>query len=219
MRLRRVERAVPGDEDVVAVRAALEEELGDALSVNLAASLLGITHTALARWIKAGDVPAVPTRTGKMNIPIRVVAELAETLAEERKSGHRRRHYLEPTMLKQRARAASIDPESVSEADEGAADRHRRAQRRALAYHRAVARRLRRPMVDDALHQIWKWRRSGRIDERYAEQWEEILRRPVREVRRAIVDESPEADDLRQSSPFAGTLSEPERRRILETVR
>lgn len=66
---------------------------------------------------------------------------------------------------------------------------------------------------------LYRWREQGRIDERYAERWEQLLRCSVAEVRRAIVEESPDADDLRQNSPFAGVLSEAERRRILSEVR
>jgi hypothetical protein len=90
---------------------------------------------------------------------------------------------------------------------------------RGLAYHRTVARRLRRPMVEEARHTLFSLRQSGLIAARYADRWEEILGRTVPEIRRALVEETQEADDLRQNSPFAGTLSEPERRRIIESVR
>ena len=73
-------------------------------------------------------------------------------------------------------------------------------------------------MVEEALRLVWKWRDQGRIDSRYADQWEELLRMPVAEVRRAISEDSDRGRDLRQNSPFAGMLSEPERRRILEQV-
>ena len=58
-------------------------------------------------------------------------------------------------------------------------------------------------------------REQGRIDPRYADEWERVLRQPVPEIRRTIVEESQTGDDLRQSSPFAGMLSEPERQQIL----
>lgn len=73
-------------------------------------------------------------------------------------------------------------------------------------------------MIDDALHLVWKWRDQGKLGARYAERWEEILRRPVAEVRRAITEDSPPGRDLRQNSPFAGMLSEAERRKILEEL-
>jgi hypothetical protein len=96
---------------------------------------------------------------------------------------------------------------------------HGRARARSLAYHRVVARRLRRPMVDEARHVLYRWREQGRIDPRYADQWDEVLNRSLAEIRRTLIEESPEADDLRQNSPFAGMLSEAERRRIISEVR
>ena len=38
-------------------------------------------------------------------------------------------------------------------------------------------------------------------------------------VGRVLSADNPEARDLRQNSPFAGMLSEPERRKILATVK
>jgi hypothetical protein len=63
------------------------------------------------------------------------------------------------------------------------------------------------------------WLDQGKIDPRYAQQWDEVLRRPVTEVRRAISEDTPQMRDLRQNSPFAGMLSEPERRKIVEEIR
>lgn len=70
-------------------------------------------------------------------------------------------------------------------------------------------------MVDQARHLLWTWRDLGRIDER----WEEVLKNPVAEAARVIGDDSDQAADLRQSSPFAGRLSEAERRKVLSEVR
>jgi len=74
-------------------------------------------------------------------------------------------------------------------------------------------------VVDEARHRIWEWREDGRIDARYADQWEEVLRRPLPEIRDVLSEDSEWASDLRQNSPFAGMLSEAERRKILATVR
>jgi hypothetical protein len=142
-----------------------------------------------------------------------------ESIARERDLGARSRHQLEPAMLEQRRRAARLDPARLVPAPEEVDDPHNRSQRRALAYHRAIARRLRRSMVDEALHRVWAWRESGRIDPRYADEWEAVLREPVREVAQVISEDTRRAADLRQNSPFAGMLSEPERRRILESVK
>jgi hypothetical protein len=75
------------------------------------------------------------------------------------------------------------------------------------------------PIVDEARHVLARWREQDRIDDRYAEAWDEILDRPVAEIRGMLADDSPEGDDLRQNSPFAGVLSEPERQRILREVK
>ena len=74
-------------------------------------------------------------------------------------------------------------------------------------------------MVDDALRQLWKWRARGAIDPRYADEWERLLGLPVADIRRAIGEDSESAAALRQTSPFAGMLSEAERRKIFSEVR
>jgi hypothetical protein len=213
IRLRQAERQAPQVREIVAVRADLERELGDTVSQRLAASTLGVSHTALARWIKSGDLPVVPTVTGRREVPVGALVDLYDRVIDERSRG--RQHVLEPSMRAGERRAQRMRPEELV----GPVDGDDRAQRRSLAYHRAVARQLRRPMVDDARHLIWKWREQGKIDERYAQRWEEILAQPVADVRRTISEEGPDADDLRQNSPFAGMLSEPERRRIMSAVR
>jgi hypothetical protein len=73
-------------------------------------------------------------------------------------------------------------------------------------------------MLDDAIRRLGRWRREGRIDHRYALEWERLLERPVSEVRKAISRDDPVGDDLRQNSPLGGLLSEAERRKIHETV-
>jgi hypothetical protein len=115
--------------------------------------------------------------------------------------------------------ATSITDEQIALAGSVAEPGHSRADRRALAYHRAVAKRLTRKMIDEAVHRVWKWRAENKLDPRYADEWESVLQRPVADVRRTITSDSAHARDLRQNSPFAGMLSEPERRRILELTR
>lgn len=217
-RLRRAERQLPPNRDLVTVRAALEQELGETVSRRMAASLLGVSHTALVRWIDAGDLPTVFDASARQGVSVAALLDLREAVDAERRSDRRSRHLLEPAMLKGRDRAERLDASGLVPAAPDV-EGHSRAERRSLAYHRALAPRLRRPMIDDALRQIWKWREQGAIDSRYADRWEEILRRPVPDVRRAISDDSQSARDLRQSSPFAGMLSEAERRKIIGQVR
>jgi hypothetical protein len=52
----------------------------------------------------------------------------------------------------------------------------------------------------------------------YAQTWDHVLAMPLKEIREAITARGTDADDLRQNSPFAGVLSEPQRRRILADV-
>jgi hypothetical protein len=216
VRLRRVERRRVPDKDVVAVRAMLEEELGETMSRRLAARLLGVDHKALARWIRSGDLPLVQTRSGRTEVPVTAVLELYEAVAESRAAGTRARHHLEPSLAAGRRRAERMRPREL--AGDGDSNGHGRAERRGLAYHRALAKRLRRLMVDDALRLLWKWREQGRIDDRYVEAWQEVLDRPIAEVRSIIGEDSQRGRDLRQNSPFAGMLSEAERRRINEEI-
>lgn len=215
IRLRRAERAHPEDRDIAAVRAALEDDLGRTVSKNMAASLLGLSHTALSRWVKSGDVATVPTPDGREHVPLDVLYELWDSI----ESNGRRGHPLEPAMRRGRERAARLAPDRLVSDVAVASGNHERAARRSLAYHRAIAQRLRRETVNAALRRVWLWRDGGQIDPVYAERWEQLLRRPLPEIRRAIGADTPEARDLRQNSPFAGGLSEPERRKIFETIR
>ena len=212
-RLRRAGSELPGNHDIAAVRLALENELGETVSRRLAARLLGVSHTALDRWIKAGDLPVVYSLSGRFEVPVPALLELYEAVRAEHAEG--RRHVLAPAMARQREAARQL---RVAERIDSH-DPHDRSRARNLAYHRAVANRLRKPMVDEARHALYRWREQGRIDPRYADRWEALLARPIPEIRQALVESSQEADDLRQNSPLAGMLSEPERRRILAEVR
>ncbi len=215
VRLRRAGRALPGNRDISAVRAALERELGETVSRRLAARLLGVSHTALDRWIKAGEVPVVYSPKGRFEVPVPALLDLYEAVQDER-ADPPRRYVLAPTMARRREAARRLRIDTASDPNENSP--HDRARARGLAYHRAIARGLRRPMVEEARHTLFRWRGQGLIDQRYAERWEQMLGRPLPEIRRALMDQSQEADDLRQNSPFAGMLSEPERRRIVREV-
>jgi hypothetical protein len=216
LRLRRAGRATPSDTDISAARSALERELGPTVSRRMAASVLGVSHTALARWVAAGDLPVVFTPAGRLEVPVPALLDLRESVDADRAAGLRR-YPLAPTMRRRRdaAQRLRVRRERPGELD-GA---HARASAVGLAYHRAVANRLRKPMVTEARHVLSCWREEGRIDEQYAARWEQLLDQPVAAIRAALVREDPDADGLRQNSPFAGLLSEPERRRILSEDR
>jgi hypothetical protein len=219
VRLRDAQRRIPDDEDLATVLADLERELGSTVTRSLAAKLLGVSHTGLQRWIDAGDLPLVTDAAGKVGVPVGVLLRLHDALRRERDLGGHKLHVLEPLMRDGRRRAdrMPVAAELADAAPDEAA--HSRATRRARAYHAALARRLRRADVQEARRQLRRWQLEGRIDPRYAEAWQEVLARPVAEIKGAITEDSRWADDLRQNSPLAGLLSEAERRKIIDTVR
>lgn len=214
--LRRAERDTR-NRDVAVVRGDLEEQLGGTIARSMAAELLGVSHTALNNWIAAGDVPVVISERGRKEIPLLAFFELYERVSEERKAGRRKLHFLEPIMLEPRRRAARMHAgRGLDEAHRSVG--HRSPELRGLIYHRTLAPRLRRPMIEEAQRKLARWKRDGRIDPRYAEAWEDIFSMPMSEIRKIIAADDERGRDLRQNSPLAGLLSEPERRKILETV-
>ncbi len=216
-RLRRAERDTR-NLDVAVVREDLEERLGGTIARSMAAELLGVSHTALNNWIAAGDVPVVISERGRKEIPLPAFFELYERVSEEREAGRRKLHVLEPIMLGPRRRAARMRAGRGSNGSGRRPAGHGPAELRGLAYHRALAPRLRRPMIEEAQRKLARWKRAGRIDRRYAEAWEEVFAMPMAEIRKIIAADDERGRDLRQNSPLAGLLSEPERRKILETV-
>ena len=213
VRLRRAEAEAAGSE-IAEVREDLESQLGGTVPRSLAARLLGVSHTALNNWIAAGDVPVVITKRGRREIPIPAFLDLRERVAEEREAGRRKLHLLEPIMLDARHRAERMRPPGGTSGESPRS--HRRPEQRALTYHRAIALRLRRPMVDQAQRKLRRWEEEGRIDPRFAVAWQEVFALPMSEIRKAITADDERGRDLRQNSPLAGLLSEPERRKIFE---
>jgi DNA-binding transcriptional regulator YdaS (Cro superfamily) len=215
-RLKRAERTTRSS-DVALVREDLEAQLGGTVSRSLAASLLGVSHTALNNWIAAGDVPVVVSERGRREIPVPMLLDMYERVAQERESGRRRLHTLEPVMIDARRRAERMRPRP-SIGGESSPNRHRTAELRSLAYHRALAPRLRRPTIAEAQRKLLRWEGEGKIDPRHARAWERVFEMSMAEIRKVIVADDQLGRDLRQNSPLAGLLSEPERRKILETV-
>lgn len=220
LRLRRVERRLPADEDLVSVRLRLEREIGPTVSKATVARLLGVSHTALRRWIARGDLPVVQAPDGKEGVPLPAALSWAERTRDSRQRSARRRHVLEPAVLDDRRSAERLQADQLIEQRgmEGL-DPHDRAALRSLAYHRAVARQLRRPMIDQARSQLRAWQLDGKIDRRYAAEWEKVLGGRVADVRAALSEDSQRMRDLRQNSPFAGVLPEQTRRKILQAIR
>jgi hypothetical protein len=211
-RLRRVERSHPAPE-IAAVREDLESQLGGTVPRSSAARLVGVSHTALNNWIASGDVPVVVSRQGRKEVPISFLMELQERVAERRTSSPHKLHALEPIMAEARQRAERMRPLLATR---GSADPHRTSELRGLAYHQALAPQLRRSMVEEAQRKLSRWQQEGRVDPRRAQAWEEVFALPMRAIREAITADDERGRDLRQSSPLAGLLSEPERRKALQ---
>jgi hypothetical protein len=214
VRLRHVERSSPDNRDIGAVRLHLEELVGATVKPSFAARVLDVTPAALRRWIDRKEVALVIGRDGRKYVPVPFLVDLAEAVERSRASG--RHHVLEAAVLEAREQAEKV-PRIVFEVGEGDAPDHR-GDRRSFAYHRAIARRVNRRMADMALVLVRHWREEGSIDPRYADAWEEILLKPVPDIRKRLEDDSDETRDLRQNSPFAGILSEAERQAIFEGV-
>ena len=100
-------------------------------------------------------------------------------------------------------------------------DLHLLAEERSLAYHRAVADRLRRDptSVARALARAEAWCTEGGHASHYAAEWRDKLRGPLNELLALLVDPSEHARALRQATPFAGFLDPRERWRIWREVR
>ena len=220
VRLRRAERIPAVAADVAPVRRELEARLGPTLSRSRAAQILGVSQTALDRWVVAGQIPTVLTPTGRTAVPRQFVVELREAIGGLRGQG-RRHHPLARALAARREAAAkavggTVEPERGRPAPP--AD-HRTAERRGLALHRLVAARLDPSMVEEARQRIDQLDRDGHLHPRQAARWRELLSQPIPEITAALLADDQEGRDLRQNSPFAGVLNEQERRRIIAAVR
>lgn len=100
-------------------------------------------------------------------------------------------------------------------------DLHRLAEERSVAYHRAIAERLRHQpeVLAKARERVQTWMTSGAGAPFYARKWSEILAGDVPSIAAFLVERSELADELRQSSPFAGALQPQERWKIWRETR
>ena len=96
---------------------------------------------------------------------------------------------------------------------------HVRLDERSLALHRLVAEKLRADpaLLEKARDNLRRWEEaSGGVSPVFAE-WAQILTSPDGEVVEFLAERSERATRLRQSSPFAGALTQEERRAIYES--
>lgn len=97
---------------------------------------------------------------------------------------------------------------------------HRLAEERSLAYHAAVADRLRRDpnLLDIARTRLAEWIAAGHSPA-HARAWQEILTRPLDDILTFLADPGERARELRQFTPFAGFIDPRERWRLWREVR
>lgn len=96
---------------------------------------------------------------------------------------------------------------------------HNRLDERSLALHRLVAEKVVADpaLLDKARGNMRRWQENhGSLSPALAE-WDRILSGPADQVARFLVERSEKATRLRQSSPFTGILTEPERLAIYES--
>jgi hypothetical protein len=214
MRLRRALRHADDDVrlDLELVLAYLERTVGATVSRAETARLLGISYPSLNRWIEKGDIPVVLTPSGKREIALSQVVDLLEELETGDDVT------LADVIRERRRKAEEIPEEDFLPPRRRSPRTHRLADMRSLAYHRLVATRLDQDVVAKALRRLRRWEDDGRIDPRWAETWEDILAMPLERIARAITADTERGRAIRQSSPFAGTLNEHERRRVARAV-
>ena len=204
-----------GREDVVSVREFLEQLAGPTVRPATAARLLGVSRPALKKWLDKGEISTVLAPQGRREVPVPELLELMEEVEEHRGDTNSRPL---ARVIRDRLRRSreTIDIDRLLPRRNPR--RHRVAELQALAYHRVVADRLSEEMFEEARRRLRRWETSARIDPRWAAGWARVLAMPLSHVAKAISADTPHARELRQTSPFAGALSEQERRRLVQLV-
>ncbi|PYS41616.1 MAG: hypothetical protein DMG14_06640 [Acidobacteria bacterium] len=99
-------------------------------------------------------------------------------------------------------------------------DLHKLALERSLAYHAIIAAHL---IDDPAILETARERVKGWLTEDplrpFARKWQDILNRDANSIAAFLIDRSELAEELRQSSPFAGALDPRERWRVWRETR
>jgi hypothetical protein len=96
---------------------------------------------------------------------------------------------------------------------------HSRLDERSLAMHQLIAAKVQADpaLLDKARENVRRWQESDGSPKLALAEWEQILSGPVNQVAQFLAERSERATRLRQSSPFAGILTEAERRAIYES--
>ena len=218
LRLRRVERAADPSQrrELRAIREFIRDLIGPTVRPSEAARLLGVSRPALKRWLDSAAIATVLTPEGRREIPLSELVALLDDLDQLDESDLAGRPLGRVLRERERRAEAEVDIDRLlpRRRDRG----HRLAELQALAYHRLVAERLDDDLVEEAARRIERWRANGRIHPSWADEWDDLLVRPLSTIARVISADTPRGRQLRQTSPFAGVLNEPERRRLVRAV-
>lgn len=102
------------------------------------------------------------------------------------------------------------------------ASRWTRVEEKSLAIHRRIAARLLldpHPTIRKARINLERLREADRgHSARWLDQWDGLLDRPLDEIVVAMLARTQHGIDLRQMTPFAGVLSDAERKQAIRTV-
>ena len=99
---------------------------------------------------------------------------------------------------------------------------HRLAEARSLVMHTVIAEKIQTnpALIAHAQQNRRRWRRRREAGAPgWMDEWRGILKRPQTEIAAIICEPSERGARLRQSSPFAGALSNQERKRIYDAFR
>jgi hypothetical protein len=200
--------------ELALVRERLEDDLGRTVRASEAARLLDVTRPALKRWIDKGEIGMVLTPSGRREIPVSEVLSLVREVGRARSEGRERAL---AAVIRERWRVAdAVDIERLLPSRRGRT--HRDVELQSLAYHRLVAERLTPDLLERSSRQLDRWERTGRIHQKWADEWRGVLEKPLGDIRKVLRSNSVRARELRQTSPFVGLLTEQERRRLLDAV-
>ena len=100
-------------------------------------------------------------------------------------------------------------------------DLHRLAEERSVAYHSVIAGRLQEQpaILESARQRVAAWLKERSEAPFYAQKWAEVLAQDVASIAAFLIERSELADELRQSTPFAGALKPQERWKIWRETR
>lgn len=191
----------------------------DPVRVRYAQRRLDISNPTARTWLARGLLEGVGQSPRRITLESLAAAE--EIAHELRRNGQHRdlTATMERRLQWDRMRQSpdfERELQRIRQARRGAVQDHRTAEQRSLAFHDRVAQQLEQVTVAAARRRVDRWlRRKGPVPLIWAEQWRTLLARPIADIKDAIVQDNEPMRELRQNTPFAGSLPEPERMRLV----